>query len=484
MARKRKREAKGLTASESTEASSAADLSADVINQSEGGETDPRGPEQPELDSEQDQALRLMEHTVDNIFLTGKAGTGKSYLIGIFERLTNKRIVKVAPTGRAAKHIGGATIHSTFGFPYIELLELECELTFCGLRYMTPEKKLVLMHADAIVIDEASMVRADQLDRIDKVLRALTGIDGPFGGKQMIIVGDLLQLPPVVVGDLKEYLYDRYGGSMFWRSNAFQNGAFRFIELTQNHRQDDADFYALLNRIREGVPSASDLLTLNSRCSDAGAWIGRTITLFPTKAAADALNVRMLQSLSGPTHSYDAEVIYSIPGSQKPNLEANFPISEHLQLKIGALIMMVSNDPSKRWVNGTLGVIEELHTDHIRVSIDGRDYDILREQFRIQEPIYDRAQKRISYRDTLIVEQFPLILCYGMTIHKAQGSTFDQVVCDLSQCSQTGQAYVALSRCTSLDGVYLLSKVSPVVLAKVDYDALTFLEHCRLRSGV
>lgn len=441
------------------------------------------GAQHPKLDPEQKKALLVMENTDNNIFLTGKAGTGKSHLIRAFEETTRKRILKLAPTGRAARHINGATMHSTFGYEYIEYLDLDAELTFCGLSLMKPERKVALMHADTLIIDEISMVRPDQLDRIDMVLRALTGCDRPFGGKQMIAVGDLLQLPPVIVGkDLHDYLYDRYGGVLCFYSKAFQRGNFCFIELTRNHRQRDAGFYEMLNRIREGTPTEADVLSINMRYENAGEALGHAVTLFPSKGEAAALNAYMLQMLDGPEYCYDARVTQCIEGDQLPNLENNFPISEKLRLKPGALIMMVANDPGKRWVNGTIGTVESLHDDYISVLIDGRTFDVGRMVFSLQEPIYDRAAKKIEYRNILSVDQFPIILSYGMTIHKSQGSTFPAVTLEISQCRQPGQAYVALSRCTSLENLHLLSQVPQGVFECVDQDALAYLEHCRLSS--
>lgn len=416
------------------------------------------------LDEEQNKALMMMEYSQKNMFVTGKAGTGKSFLLEVFERATHKKTIKLAPTGIAALNIGGVTLHSTFGFYNLEKLNVE-DISQSTLRIKS-EKRIILKNVDVIIIDEISMVRADTFDKIDKILRIINKNDKPFGGKQMLIFGDLFQLPPIVKKQEIKYLTDRYGGIYFFHSDSYENGSFNFIELSLNHRQkDDSFFFDILNRIRDGKTTNDDINALNKRLIQNSEELRRVLTLFPKKADAEKVNKKELKKIEAKEYSYNAKIIFNKKTEQTSNLDSIFPISDVLKLKRGALVMLVANDIEKRWVNGTIGIISSLKEDKIEVSIDGYKYDVLPVTFSEQEAIYKNG--RIEYEEVLKIEQFPIVLAYAITIHKSQGMTYKKVACNISACFASGQAYVALSRCSSLEGLYLLYEVTKDI-TKVD----------------
>ena len=420
------------------------------------------------LDEEQKKAFLMMEYSQENMFITGKAGTGKSFLLEVFERATRKKSIKLAPTGIAALNIGGVTLHSAFGFYNLESLNVE-ELSKSTLRIKS-EKRMILKNVDVIIIDEISMVRVDVFEKIDKILRIINENDKPFGGKQMLIFGDVFQLPPIAKKQEIKYLTNRYGGIYFFYSDAYEN--FNFIELSLNHRQkDDSLFFEILNRIRDGKTTNDDINTLNKRLIQNSEEIRRVTTLFPNKSDAEMVNKKELKKIEAKEYSYNAKIVFNKKNQQTSNLNSIFPISDVLKLKRGALIMLVSNDPGKRWVNGTLGIVSSLKDDEIKVSIDGIIYDVTPVTFTEQEAVYKNG--RISYEDVLKIEQFPLVLAYAITIHKSQGMTYKKIACNISACFVSGQAYVALSRCSSLDGLYLLAEVTKDI-TKVDNDVKEF----------
>lgn len=408
------------------------------------------------LDDEQRIAFGIMNDTDENLFITGKAGTGKSFLLEMFVRGTSKKVIVLAPTGIAALNVGGATLHSTFGYNNLENLDID--QINAGNIALKSEKKEVLKRVDTIVIDEISMVRADIFDKIDKILRVLNKNEKPFGGKQIIVFGDLFQLPPIAQRQVEKYLIDYYGGIFFFNSNAYARGNFGFIELTINHRQkDDKEFFSILNRMREGKTTRADLNRLNDRYISDRSKLRRILTLFPKKADAEKLNKEELNRIEAREYVYKARIVFSANKNKSLNLESNFPITGELHLKQGALVMMVANDPNKRWVNGTIGIVHSLYDDAIKVTIDGTTYEIPKMTFTQREAAY--VNGHIEYSDVLSVEQFPVVLAYAITIHKSQGMTYKRIACDISQCFAPGQAYVALSRCSSMSGLYLMDEV-------------------------
>lgn len=424
------------------------------------------------LDDEQKMAFTIMDKTDENLFITGKAGTGKSFLLDIFVRATLKKTIKLAPTGIAALNIGGATLHSTFGYDNLENISFE-DLSASTIQ-LKSDKIRILKEVETIIIDEISMVRADIFDKIDKILRVFNKSAKPFGGKQIIVFGDLFQLPPIVK-NVAKYLTDYYGGIYFFNSKAYSIGRFNFIELSTNHRQkDDKAFFDILNRIREGMTTKEDIDSLNERLIDRIAdksELRRILTLFPKKADAERVNREELLKIEAKEYIYKAKVVYNAKKNQNPNLDSSFPITDELRLKRGALVMMVANDPDKRWVNGTMGIIHSLSADSINVTIDGTTYEVKPCVFTEKEAIY--VDGKIDYQDILRVEQYPIVLAYAITIHKSQGMTYKKITCDISQCFAPGQAYVALSRCSSIGGLHLLNLIEKSMM-KVDENVMKF----------
>lgn len=409
------------------------------------------------LDDEQLKAYKELNDTNNNFFITGKAGTGKSFLLRMFERGTKKRILKVAPTGIAALNIDGATIHSAFGFENLESITLE-NLNEKTIK-LNHDATMVLKHIDTLIIDEISMVRADIFDKIDKILKIINKTDDLFGGKQVIIFGDLFQLPPIASRDEEKYLKYKYGGMFFFNSYAYNVGNFKFIELQTNHRQEsDAEFFDVLNRIREGISTQEDIQKINSHVKADEDQLRRVVRLFPKRADADLLNRTELEKIPAKQYCYTANITYNKYNKQNVILENYFPIVTSLKLKVGALVMMTKNDIGKRWVNGTLAIVSKLSNNNITVTINGFQYDVTRESFETKEATYQDG--KIHYSTILEAYQFPMMLAYAITIHKSQGTTYQKIACDISNCFSSGQAYVALSRCTTFDGLHLLSELN------------------------
>lgn len=422
------------------------------------------------LDREQAIACDKMERSQANFFITGKAGTGKSFLLDVFRKATQKSHIVLAPTGIAALNVEGATLHSTFG--YYNLVNLDVDAISSSTIRLKSEKQLILKRVSTIIIDEISMVRADTFDKIDRILKAINHNNLPFGGKQILLFGDLFQLPPVAKTKEYDYLLDRYGGVYFFCSDAYKHGNFQFMELTINHRQkDDAEYFSLLNRIRDGSVTEEDINILNSRVVQDSSIYDRFTTLLPTKAEVESLNQYHIDQLDSTRYTYQARVVLNKYPNNNHNLESVFPIATSLHLKKGALVMMVANDPEHRWVNGTLGIVSKLSNDGISVAINRQIYDIHPFDFTEQEITY--ANGKITYEDVLKVKQFPLVPAYAITIHKSQGQTYQNIVCDIDRCFANGQAYVALSRCASLSGLHLKRKISGASI-HVDKSVLDF----------
>lgn len=409
------------------------------------------------LDKEQSFALDLAENTNQNLFITGKAGTGKSFLLNYFKEHTLKKHITLAPTGISALNVNGVTLHSAFG--YHNLVNLNVDSISYDKILLKSEKKMLLKNVSTIIIDEISMVRADTFDKIDKILKELNQNNLPFGGKQVLIFGDLFQLPPIVKKDEHNYLYDKYGGPYFFNSSAYKNSNFKFLELSINHRQDsDSSYFELLNRIREGLITKTDIDILNTRIVKDESIYDRFTSLLPTKAEVENVNKQHINQLDSKLYTYAAVITYDKNPDNTRNVESIFPIMNILNLKKGALVMMTSNDPEQRWVNGTLGIVNKLFNDSIFVSINKRTYEIHPVEFTEQEALY--LNDSIKYEDSFKVRQYPIIPAYAITIHKSQGQTFNNIVCDIDRCFTNGQAYVALSRCTSLNGLHLKQKIT------------------------
>jgi ATP-dependent exoDNAse (exonuclease V) alpha subunit len=406
-----------------------------------------------ELNEQFKKALDVMEHTSRHVFVTGRAGTGKSTLLDYFRSNTKKEIVVLAPTGVAALNVKGQTIHSFFGFkPNVTLQSIK------KLRH----REDIYKEPDAIVIDEVSMVRADLMDCIDKFLR-LNGRNKnePFGGVQMIFIGDLYQLPPVVSGNEKEAFKDNYESPFFFDAKVMKGLEMEFIELEKIYRQKDEAFIALLNAIRNNSVTNEDLQLLNRRClpdidPDAGAAANDfSVWLTSTNEASGRINMQHLSQLPEDTVYYDGE----IQGDFKQDA---LPTQINLQLKIGAQVMLLNNDPYGRWVNGSIGRItgideESGDRDIVIVELTSGDtVEVAPYTWELFSYQYDREKRQIESEVNGSFTQYPIKLAWAMTIHKSQGKTFEKVVIDIGKGTfATGQMYVALSRCTSLEGIVL-----------------------------
>lgn len=409
-----------------------------------------------EINGQFKQALERMENNENPLFITGKAGTGKSTLLRYFRLHTQQQVAVVAPTGVAALNVGGQTIHSFFGFaPSVTPMEVRREKPSTKL-------KKILKKVDVLVIDEISMVRADLMDCIDESCRHCLDDDRPFGGKRVVFFGDLYQLPPVVSREEEQELFSQiYKSPYFFDAKVWHFARIDIIELEKIYRQRDGEFIDMLNQIRHNTIDATGMKKLNqsyqpeSFDSDEG-----YITLTTTNKAANEMNLRKLSQLGGEEKSYSGKIEGSFG-------ERTLPTEESLQLKAGAQVMLLNNDVMGRWVNGSMGVIEE-----IAEVKDGEDKILVRLQegdlvevepftWSINRYYFDQATQSLETEPVGSFTQYPLRLAWAVTIHKSQGKTFDKVVLDVGWGTfSPGQTYVAISRCTSLDGLVLKRPVA------------------------
>jgi hypothetical protein len=392
------------------------------------------------------RALELVDGSGRNVFITGKAGTGKSTLLQYFRQHTAKKIVVLAPTGVAAINVGGETIHSFFRFKPDVTAENVKKIKF------RKGQKNIYKGIDAIVIDEISMVRADLLDCVDRFLR-LNGTDKrlPFGGLQMIFFGDLYQLPPVVAGREKDIFKGHYASEYFFDAKVFRELEIEYLELEKVYRQKDGRFVGLLNAIRNNSAGEAELAELNGRYDPGFAPRGDYfITLTTTNKMAAEINGLHLSGLPGEERVFTGEMSGEFDSRQ-------LPTEVELKLKAGAQVMLLNNDPMRRWVNGTLGKIKSIKGEEIEIELrDGREETVTPFEWQMFHFQLDRESGRLEAEVVGSFRQFPLKLAWAITIHKSQGKTFDDVVIDVGRGTFAhGQLYVALSRCTSLRGIVL-----------------------------
>lgn len=405
-------------------------------------------------------ANTLIAQTGTNIFLTGKAGTGKTTFLRTLVKESPKRMIILAPTGIAAINAGGMTIHSFFQLPFAPYIPGTAFGGDAKYRFRFGKEKLNIMRSiDLLVIDEISMVRADLLDAIDDVLRRFRRNSKPFGGVQLLLIGDIQQLPPVAKNDEWQMLSEYYDSPYFFSSHALRETSFCTIELKKVYRQSDAHFLALLNAIRENRCTGNDIKELNSRyipgfnpSNDDG-----YIRLTTHNIQAQQINQRKLDEL--PTKSYKF----------KANIEGNFPDYSYptdleLELKKGAQVMFVKNDISgmHRYANGTIGRITNVSHEGIEVMVNETGTRVNLEEAEWANAKYrlDEETKEIVEEVEGIFKQYPLKLAWAITVHKSQGLTFDKAIIDVSSSFAHGQAYVALSRCRTLEGLVLSSPIS------------------------
>lgn len=405
-----------------------------------------------ELNADFQYALDLLEKEGRSMFITGKAGTGKSTLLQLFRQTTRRKAVVVAPTGIAALNVKGQTIHSFFGFPPRPLNPHDIK--------KRRDRKLY-QKLETLVIDEISMVRADMLDNIDYFLRInRDNLRQPFGGVQVVFFGDMFQLPPVLASDVETHLMNsRYDTPYFFSARVFQDGyAMEMLELRKVYRQENRHFLRLLDDIRLNRLDSEDLATLNERHVPNFDPPEYYITLSTRNARVDSINRQKLDAIPLQAKGYTARVTGDFP----PHL---FPAELALSLKPGAQVMFVKNDPQRRFVNGTIGTIEKLESGSATVRVEDRSGQY---QYIEVEPVdwdvvrYKLEGTSIETETIGTFTQLPLRLAWAITIHKSQGQTFDKVIIDLDRGAfEFGQTYVALSRCRTLEGIVLRQPIQP-----------------------
>lgn len=409
-------------------------------------------------------ALNLIQYTRQSVFLTGKAGTGKSTFLKYICENTKKKHVVLAPTGIAAINAGGSTLHSFFKLPFYPLLPDDPNFSLQGgrihefLKYRSAHRKL-LKEIELVIIDEISMVRADIIDFVDKILRIYShNMREPFGGKQLLLVGDVFQLEPVIKNDERDILNRFYTSPFFFSARVFNEIDLVSIELKKVYRQTDKVFVNVLDHIRTNTTGASDLQLLNTRYNTSieQSEEDMYITLATRRDNVDFINEKRLADLPGDAVVFKGEITGDFP-------ESSLPTQKDLELKVGAQIIFIKNDYERRWVNGTIGVISGIDQEGtIYVTTDtGKECDVNKDSWRNIRYVYNEKEKKIEEEELGVFQQYPIRLAWAITVHKSQGLTFSRVVVDFSGgVFAGGQAYVALSRCTSLEGIQLKKMIS------------------------
>lgn len=406
-------------------------------------------------------AWNLIRNTRRSVFLTGKAGTGKSTFLKYICANTSKEHVVLAPTGIAAVNVGGQTLHSFFKIPFKPLLPDDPDFSprriRKTLRYSAQKVKLI-KKLQLIIIDEISMVRCDIIDFIDKVLRIYSGnMREPFGGKQLLFVGDIFQLEPVITRDMRDILRRYYQQFFFFNARVFNSLGLIPIELRKIYRQTDSSFIAMLDRVRVSHASNSDMQLLNSRCNldYKEPDNGLVMTLATRRDTVDSINDAHMQALDTPEYVFVGEVTDVFPDN-------DLPTNKELVIKKGAQVIFIRNDKENRWVNGTLGMVSRVDETGIEVELENGDgYVLEQEIWENVQYSYDEKEKKVIENVVGTFKQYPIKPAWALTVHKSQGLTFNNIVIDFAGGAfSSGQTYVALSRCTSLEGITLLKPLS------------------------
>jgi len=429
--------------------------------------------QQIEINDKFKETLRIVE-TGKNLFITGKAGTGKSTLLKVIRDTLTQNYAVLAPTGVAAVNIKGQTIHSFFGFrPDITIEKV--------LKKKNPRNPEVYKNLEVLIIDEISMVRADLLDCVNTFLT----MHGPekgrsFGGVQLIFIGDLYQLPPIVTYKEKEIFSEMYISPYFFDAKGFSETEFRIIELTKIYRQTEEEFVKILNAVRNKSLNEELLYSLNKRVDfnfDPDPNEGY-IELVTINAKAQEINYKRLQELKGKMYSYEGIISGDFD-------DRSYPAPHVLDLKVGAQIMLTNNDQLGRWINGTVGVVNKIEEtkegNNIFIKLEnGEIYDVGPNKWEMYKFSFDRLSQKITSEIAGSFTQYPLILSWAVTIHKSQGKTFNKVIVDMGTGAFThGQTYVALSRCTTLSGLILRVPIEKRHIL-LDYRVVTFLNSYKL----
>lgn len=419
----------------------------------------------------ENQILTLINHTNRNVFLTGKAGTGKTTLLHKIIRTSYKNTIVVAPSGIAALNAGGVTIHSFFQLPFAaflptlssppivsEHIRFENRITLRKHFKMHKKKQQIIQNLELLVIDEVSMLRADVLDAMDYILQSVRKNRLPFGGVQVLFIGDLLQLPPVVKQEEWEILKQYYSGMYFFQSKVVNGNPPLYIELDKIYRQSDANFINILNHLRDNQLTQDDLSLLDKYVQPNfnAETHSDYITLTTHNAKADAINSKEMEKLKTKAFHYEAHIAGDFP-------EYLYPIDRNITLKEGARVMFIKNDPSpdRLFFNGKMGTITALENDEIVVQLDGEGsinverYEWENIRYKINENTKEIEEERLG-----TFTQYPLRLAWAITVHKSQGLTFEKATLDLKSVFSAGQAYVAFSRLRSLEGLVLLSSIN------------------------
>lgn len=415
--------------------------------------------------------LQFINETKQSIFLTGKAGTGKTTLLKEIVSSTHKNTVIVAPTGIAALNAGGVTIHSFFHFPlaafipdatnppiFSEYVKFENRVSIKKHFRMSNMRRSLFLNLELLIVDEVSMLRADVLDAMDFMLQTIRRNNKPFGGVQLLFIGDLLQLPPVVKNEEWEVLRRYYEGSYFFHSHVIQSNPPLYIELDKVYRQSDDAFIQILNNLRNNTITTTNLQVLNQYVNPTfeRQKASGYITLTTHNAKADAINSNSLEALEAKSYAFQAEVVGDFP----TNI---FPIENQLQLKVGAQVIFIKNDLSfeKKYYNGKMGIVQKLSSSEIYVKFPEENEVIEVERYEWQNIRYKVNPNTKEIEEELLgtFTHYPLKLAWAITVHKSQGLTFEKAILDVSKVFLPGQAYVALSRLKSLQGLVLLSPI-------------------------
>tara|TARA_B100000787_G_scaffold167085_1_gene153260 strand:- start:693 stop:2714 length:2022 start_codon:yes stop_codon:yes gene_type:complete len=444
--------------------------------------------ETPKLDKENIQfnnATEFVQQTNELLYLTGKAGTGKTTFLKHIKKITEKNTVILAPTGVAAINAGGVTIHSFFQIPFGPFLPNDLRLRtnsfntesketiYTTFKYQEDKKKII-ENLELLIIDEISMVRCDILDIIDKILRVFRKINHlPFGGVQVILIGDTFQLPPIANGDEWSILSQFYKTPFFFSSKVIEQNKPPYIELKKIYRQNEQEFIDLLNRVRVNKVNSNDFSILNSKYNPTFSSNGSDYIILAThNRIVNQTNLTKLNQLETKIHTFEANVNKIFP-------DKIMPTDRFLKLKVGAQIMFIKNDigDNKRYYNGKIGKIKELEDNKIVVVFDNeQEVEVESAEWKNIKYTYNKEKKKIEEEIIGTFEQYPIRLAWAITVHKSQGLTFEKVIADLGSAFTSGQVYVALSRCTSFSGLVLKSQLHQNAI-KTDLRVLEFAKN-------